>query len=207
MEHPKKSNPVQPDPLLKPGAFIDPNPPSNGNGNGNGNVKSKREGSDQKTGSSVDVTNEANRPDWVPSGWKFKEYLRTSGASAGTRDKYFIDPVTNRRFRSKKEVFRYLENGMTPNQKRKPADNSDAHTLMKTDTPKRKKPEPKAKLSIENFKFDEVPEKVTWKLTDVYLGTWSPQTNAIDNVPESSKQEWHSAFRYLTLKNSGCGMF
>ncbi|KAL9238776.1 hypothetical protein vseg_013154 [Gypsophila vaccaria] len=212
MNTPTKPNPTRTDPLLRPGVFIHPNTPSSGKGkgNGNGNGKTpKREttgGSDQKSGSSLDVTNDSNRPDWLPSGWKFKEYLRTAGASAGTRDKYFIDPVTNRRFRSRKEVFRFLEDGTTPSQKKKTAD-SDANNSLNLATVKRKKPDPKAKISIDNFKFDDVPQKVTWVLTDVYEGTWSAKTNVVDKVPESSQQEWYSAFRYLTLKNSGCGMF
>ncbi|KAK9724353.1 hypothetical protein RND81_05G066800 [Saponaria officinalis] len=124
---------------------------------------------------------------------------------------YFMDPVTNRRFRSKKEIFRYLENGTTPNirgrlqiiltpiiwffdfslrsfffvnfariQANRATQTITIHKLlhctflqMNSEIPKRKKPEARVKISIENFKFPDVPEKVTWKLTDVYKGTRS----------------------------------
>ncbi|KAH9607784.1 hypothetical protein KSS87_011181 [Heliosperma pusillum] len=195
----KKPNNI--DPLLKPGAFIEPNPVSNGNGKPKGESKGEKVNPRQ---SSVEVTDEANRPDWLPPGWRFKEFLRTSSASAGTRDKYFIDPATNRRFRSKKEVFRYLETGVTPMQKRKAGD-SDADNTPgpNSATPKKMKTEPKPVFSIEDFKFDEVPEKVKWQLTDVYEATWIPKIDDTNPVPESTKQEWSSAFRYLSLKNGG----
>eukprot|EP00249_Psilotum_nudum_P017758 c26476_g1_i1 orf=241-2415(-) len=50
-------------------------------------------------------------PDWLPEGWMTEIKIRVSGNSAGARDKYFFDPVTKRRFRSKKEVFCFLETG------------------------------------------------------------------------------------------------
>ncbi|KAH9627525.1 hypothetical protein KSS87_016239 [Heliosperma pusillum] len=219
MDDPNNFDPVQTDPLLQAGAFIDPTPTETPTSNGNGTKKQKTDAvetspqpSDQKSGSSsasagpVDVTDPANRPDWLPSEWLFRETLRTSGASAGSKDKYFIDPATNRRFRSKKEVFQYLETGTTPKQKRKNADSDAENTqvaLQVTETPnKRKKSEAKAKVSMKNFNFDEVPDKVKWDLIDVFEGTWRPLINGVERVPESSKQEWTAAFTYLTLQNA-----
>ncbi|KAK9727242.1 hypothetical protein RND81_05G267800 [Saponaria officinalis] len=207
MDDPNTPDPVQPDPLLKPGAFIDPTPASNGNGTPKPrpNALAASQPSDQKPGSSgpIDVTDHANRPDWLPSGWVFKETLRTSGASAGSKDKYFIDP-TGRRFRSKKEVFNFIETGATPKKRR--GTDSDATTTditprVESETPKRKKVEAKAKVSMKNFNFDDVPDKVKWEMTDVYEGTWRPLINGVERVPESSKQEWTAAFTYLTLQN------
>ncbi|XP_074289950.1 methyl-CpG-binding domain-containing protein 5-like [Silene latifolia] len=213
---PNNSDSIQSDPLLQAGAFIDPTPTPTSNGNGTKKLKTEAvettpQGSDQKSGLSssagpVDVTDQANRPDWLPPGWLFKETLRTSGASAGSKDKYFIDPASNRRFRSKKEVFQYLETGTTPKQKRKNADSDAENTqgaLQVTETPnKRKKSEAKAKVSMKNFNFDEVPDKVKWDLIDVFEGTWRPLINGVERVPESSKQEWTAAFTYLTLQNA-----
>lgn len=50
-------------------------------------------------------------PDWLPEGWVTELKTRGSGNSAGSKDKYFVDPVSNRRFRSRKEVVAYIERG------------------------------------------------------------------------------------------------
>ncbi|XP_074267933.1 methyl-CpG-binding domain-containing protein 5-like [Silene latifolia] len=214
------------DPLLNPGAFINPNPVgrtpvSNGHGKPKGRPKGEPKGEPRgEKGSnprqtSVEVTDEKNRPDWLPPGWGFRETLRTSSASAGTRDKYFICPTTNSRFRSKKEVFRYLETGVTPIQKRK-AGTSDADNMSgpnsaapkqkKTETKPKPTPKPKTIISIENFKFDDIPEKVKWELTDVYAATWIAKIDDANPVLEPTKQEWSAAFKYLSLK-SGDAIF
>ena len=44
----------------------------------------------------------------LPEGWIVKQVLRTTGTTAGTSDKYFIAPNSNKRFRSYKEVERHL---------------------------------------------------------------------------------------------------
>ncbi|KMT05243.1 hypothetical protein BVRB_7g173840 [Beta vulgaris subsp. vulgaris] len=240
MEEPiSEIDPIQPDPLLKPGAFIDPNPSSNGKKSSKRKSTSTVDSaaldtsqpSDQKNGvtsngkkssstvdpdsASVDASQPSDqkgeipatpRPDWLPSGWTFVERVRASGASAGSRDKYYVDPVTQRRFRSKKEVLYFIETGMMKKKK----NDSDADATPGTDsaaTPKRKKFETKAKDSLKNFNFDDVPAKVKWELTDIYEGTWRPLSNGVDRVPESSKQEWSAAFTYLTLQNAGRATF
>ena len=45
----------------------------------------------------------------LPPGWTIKVTTRKSGASAGGTDRYFYEPVTNKRFRSIPEVRRYLQ--------------------------------------------------------------------------------------------------
>ncbi|KAL2898984.1 Methyl-CpG-binding domain-containing protein 5 [Bienertia sinuspersici] len=115
---------------------------------------------------------------------------------------YYLELATQRRFRSKKEVLYYLETGST--KKRKNAD-SDADTTPTTESAagKKKKSEGKAKKSLKNFNFDDVPAKVKWVLSDIYEGTWRPLMNGADRVAESAKQEWTAAFTFLTLQNDG----
>ncbi|KAI5059107.1 hypothetical protein GOP47_0025426 [Adiantum capillus-veneris] len=50
-------------------------------------------------------------PDWLPEGWVTELKTRGSGNSAGSKDKYYVDPISHRRFRSRKEVIAYLERG------------------------------------------------------------------------------------------------
>jgi len=88
MEH------LPPDPLLKPGAFIDPHPTPNGNSvpesvshhSGPVDPPELRRPSHKKGGSDPPPA-EMEKPDWLPPGWTVVERVRASGASAGTRDK------------------------------------------------------------------------------------------------------------------------
>ncbi|MCO5551800.1 hypothetical protein L7F22_005302 [Adiantum nelumboides] len=50
-------------------------------------------------------------PAWLPPGWITEVQTRRSGTTAGTRDKYYKDLVSGRRFRSKNEVIYYLQTG------------------------------------------------------------------------------------------------
>ncbi|XP_077224562.1 uncharacterized protein LOC143857913 isoform X1 [Tasmannia lanceolata] len=50
-------------------------------------------------------------PEWLPSGWITEIRTRKSGSSAGSHDKYYTDPETGCKFRSKPDVFHYLETG------------------------------------------------------------------------------------------------
>ncbi|KAI5072895.1 hypothetical protein GOP47_0013001 [Adiantum capillus-veneris] len=50
-------------------------------------------------------------PDWLPTGWITEVKTRMAGSTAGTTDKYYKDPVTGRRFRSKNEVLSFLQTG------------------------------------------------------------------------------------------------
>ncbi|KAI5078311.1 hypothetical protein GOP47_0005982 [Adiantum capillus-veneris] len=77
-------------------------------------------------------------PDWLPKGWITELKTRSTGGSAGSRDKYYFDPVSNRRCRSQKEVFSLLETGKLGRYKRKtkprPAKKSGAEISPTTET-------------------------------------------------------------------------
>ncbi|XP_015873985.2 methyl-CpG-binding domain-containing protein 5 [Ziziphus jujuba] len=135
---------------------------------------------------------------WLPSGWIVEDRVRSSGATAGTVDKYYFHPVSGRRFRSKKEVLYFLETG-TP-RKKKQTENSDAET--KGSGGHKQKSSAAAKSSTLNFDFSNVPEKVNWVLSDSPEGSWTPYIGD-DMVAESGKQEWEAAFKFLTSRNSG----
>ncbi|XXG85311.1 hypothetical protein AAC387_Pa11g0413 [Persea americana] len=49
-----------------------------------------------------------DRPEWLPEGWKVEIKTRKGGWTAGRKDKYYIDPMTGCKLRSKEEVIRYL---------------------------------------------------------------------------------------------------
>ncbi|GFQ05901.1 methyl-cpg-binding domain-containing protein 5 [Phtheirospermum japonicum] len=53
----------------------------------------------------------SKRPNWLPVDWKIDLRIRSSGATAGLIDRYFIEPSGQRRFRSKNEVLHFLETG------------------------------------------------------------------------------------------------
>lgn len=219
-EDPENMGHLAPDPLLNAGAFIDPTPTSNGTSTPEPvsdppepacqeNSPETPQPSDRQTvaGPLSDDAALTIKPDWLPPGWKFIERVRSSGASAGTRDKYYLDPVTNRHFRSKKEVLYYLETGSVKKKKKNSSSDAENTTQANSQTPKRKKVEAKAKELAKYFDFDDIPTKVKWELTDIYAGTWRPLVDGVDRVPESSKQEWSAAFTYLTLQNGGRGSF
>lgn len=50
-------------------------------------------------------------PPWLPQGWITEVQTRRTGTTAGTRDKYYKDLVSGRRFRSRNEVYHFLETG------------------------------------------------------------------------------------------------
>ncbi|XP_058083112.1 uncharacterized protein LOC131231048 isoform X2 [Magnolia sinica] len=50
-------------------------------------------------------------PEWLPDGWIVEVRTRKGGFSAGAKDKYYIDPTMQCKFRSKDEVLRYLAKG------------------------------------------------------------------------------------------------
>ncbi|MCO5601147.1 hypothetical protein L7F22_055266 [Adiantum nelumboides] len=75
-------------------------------------------------------------PDWLPKGWITELKTRSTGGSAGSKDKYYFDPVSNRRCRSQKEVFSLLETGKLGRYKRKiktqPVKRSGGAEILKT---------------------------------------------------------------------------
>lgn len=58
-------------------------------------------------------------PDWLPKGWITELKTRSTGGSAGSKDKYYFNPESNRRCRSQKEVFSLIETGKLGRYKRK----------------------------------------------------------------------------------------
>ncbi|XP_078181200.1 uncharacterized protein LOC144574961 isoform X3 [Carex rostrata] len=54
------------------------------------------------------VSSEFKRPDWLPEGWTVLERVRELGKTAGSKDKYYIEPGTGKKFRSQVEVRRHL---------------------------------------------------------------------------------------------------
>ncbi|GMH12277.1 hypothetical protein Nepgr_014118 [Nepenthes gracilis] len=140
-------------------------------------------------------------PDWLPQGWRVESRARSSGASAGTKDKYYVDPILNCRFRLTKEVLFFLETG----QKKRRTANSNGDTLSANNSrsQKQKKFGSKVAALVENFNFEDVPAKVKWAMTDVLEGSWRPLLGGVKRVAETAKQEWAAAFTYLSLQNGG----
>ncbi|KAL7127086.1 hypothetical protein ABFS83_14G231000 [Erythranthe nasuta] len=189
------ADPTSPDPLLDSGAFIDPDrnnsgaeSPENQQDEDNaenvnfepGVVIAAEPISMLRPGeSSVETTARAvrrrdpdemlKRPSWLPEDWKIDLRVRSSGATAGLIDRYYVEPTGNRKFRSKNEVVHYLETGSKL--KRKSTPETDAEV---SETPpaapkekssgKRKKSKPLNSDNIpsphplNSFKADTVQE-------------------------------------------------
>lgn len=140
-------------------------------------------------------------PDWLPAGWLVQDRVRSSGATAGTIDKYYYDPASASRFRSKKEVLYFLETGTKRKKKKENSDaDADADT-MGSGSQNQKKSGTKAKSSALKFDYSNVPEKVEWVLTDFSQGSWAPFIGD-KKVPESTVQEWAAAFTALSSRRS-----
>ncbi|CAA7032501.1 unnamed protein product [Microthlaspi erraticum] len=139
--------------------------------------------------------------DWLPSGWTVEEKVRTSGATAGTVDKYYHEPGTGQRFRSRTEVLYYLEHGTTK-KGTKNSDHSQGQGSSKKASRKAKEqppppPPPPAPL---NFDFENPPEKVTWSVADAGEEAWTPFLGDV-KVQDSVRQDWCAAFTAVTTQN------
>ncbi|MCD7462721.1 hypothetical protein HAX54_049256 [Datura stramonium] len=138
---------------------------------------------------SVDVN--AERPSWLPDNWNIETRVRTSGATAGTVDRYYHEPGSGRKFRSKNEVLYFLETG-----KRKKANTgSDPTTPSDTTSGKKQKKSGSKTKKVTSFYFDSVnpPHSVCWVQTDSNADTWAASCNG-SMVPEGRKQEWDAVF-------------
>ncbi|KAF8010731.1 hypothetical protein BT93_J1391 [Corymbia citriodora subsp. variegata] len=151
----------------------------------------------------------AETPDWLPAGWYVEDRVRTSGVTAGTRDKYYCDPVSHRVFRSKKEVLYFLETGLS--RKKRKMENADANndagnsnaTKVQAESSggqKQKKVGRAPPQPPPNFDWDNCPEQVKWVLKDASTNTWIPYINNKE-VPESIRKEWTTALEYLKYKS------
>ncbi|OMO91254.1 Methyl-CpG DNA binding protein [Corchorus olitorius] len=203
------SNPVQPstsdlpsDPLLKPGAFIDANgqdrsfeTPKRPNGSiSNGGADKSPSSAEPKAKRRV-VPPET----WLPAGWLVEDRVRTSGATAGSVDKYYVDPSSGRKFRSKNEVLYYLETGT---KRKKGAGTSSGCEEVSPDVSSGKKQKKSSKKQKPlNFDFHNVPEKVNWLLTNASADSWTPFFGD-GRVPESTRQDWAAAFAAKTSSSS-----
>ncbi|PON33512.1 Methyl-CpG DNA binding [Parasponia andersonii] len=138
--------------------------------------------------------------DWLPSGWTFEDRVRISGVTAGSTDRYYIDPVSGRKFRSKNEVLYFLETGI-PRKKKKQGENSDAPSAGSSGGHNQKSSTTK-KGSALNFDFSNVPEKVQWVLTESSKESWKAFIDN-DQVPETSLRDWLAAFTFLASRDRG----
>ncbi|KAL6204580.1 hypothetical protein ACLB2K_021847 [Fragaria x ananassa] len=177
------------DPLLQSGTFID----------GSTMEESQEVGKAQSNGTAGRAKAKGSDPmsmDWLPAGWRVEYKVRSSGATAGSTDRYYHDPVSGRRFRSKKEVLHFLETG-TP----KKNANSDKTTVESSASKRQRKSSTKPSPAV-NFDFFDVPAKVEWVLTDSSQWTWTPFIGD-QKVPESTAKEWATVFTVFTSSNSG----
>ncbi|KAL3579886.1 hypothetical protein D5086_017721, partial [Populus alba] len=191
--------PNQDDVLLQNGSVIDPNtrttavetltrPNNKGNQQPVTPVRAKRRSSEMTI-----VTS------WLPPGWVVEDRIRTSGVTAGTVDKYYIDPASGRKFRSKKDVQYYLETG-TLKKKGKLTENSDADTNSAGNL-KGDKNKSAANTSFAlNFDSFNVPERTEWVLANANEDTWIPFIDG-KKVPLYDKEQWDFAFASLTTSS------
>eukprot|EP00262_Sarcandra_glabra_P016869 TRINITY_DN5620_c0_g1_i2.p1 TRINITY_DN5620_c0_g1~~TRINITY_DN5620_c0_g1_i2.p1 ORF type:complete len:289 (-),score=30.19 TRINITY_DN5620_c0_g1_i2:218-1084(-) len=168
-----------------------------------GNVRTpspmRPEAKEVTTGLELALVQSTAAPDWLPSGWSMEIKIRTSGVTAGTRDRYFYDPVSRRRFRSKKEVLSFLETGTVVKPKSKSKkENLDANVTPGSSSSvphKRGGSNSKRKSSL---KFDTVnrPEKVRWVLTGSAEDSFKPFVGE-EELPDNCKQAWAAAYHTL----------
>lgn len=214
---PSRAGLLPPDPLLRSGSFIDA---STATSNGGGpfddrkaqklpphTPEPRRSSGGSPAPSSESTARGKRKPteaelDWLPPGWTVEDRVRTSGATAGTRDRYYFDPVSSRKFRSKKEVLYFLETGSRKKSK-KQTESSDADTTpMDSSGEQKQNASTNIKGSALNFNFSSVPEKVQWVLADSSGESWNALIGD-KQVPESSKRDWLAAFTFLASRDRG----
>ncbi|XP_071931535.1 methyl-CpG-binding domain-containing protein 5-like isoform X4 [Coffea arabica] len=158
----------------------------------------------------------AERPDWLPDDWKIEVRVRTSGATAGTSDRYFFSP-SGLKFRSKVEVLEFLETGSRRKKKLKSDANATVrHKCLPSDGPsdQRKKTskqasgnpsdhqKKKSKSNIRdfsdmNFDFRNPPRSLTWVQANDCPDDWLP-TFSNATVPKSERTEWGNVYSRVT---------
>ncbi|KAH0906816.1 hypothetical protein HID58_038643 [Brassica napus] len=144
---------------------------------------------------------------WLPSGWRVEDKVRTSGATAGSVDKYYYEPITGRKFRSKTEVLYYLEHGTSKKGSKKPdnTDSSSDHVEGQGSNKSSRKakeptPPPRPRSPPLKFDFENPPEKVSWSAANAGEEGWAPFVGD-DKVQDSLRREWCTAFNVVTTKN------
>ncbi|KAJ0245962.1 Methyl-CpG-binding domain-containing protein 6 [Hirschfeldia incana] len=141
---------------------------------------------------------------WLPPGWRVEDKVRTSGATAGSVDKYYLEPITGRKFRSRTEVLYYLEHGTTPKKGSKKAKNTGSisgHLEGKGRNKSIRKAKELAPPPLQplNFDFESVPEKVSWCMENAGEEAWTPFVGD-GKVQESMRRDWCTAFTVITTK-------
>lgn len=206
-----------PDPLLSTGSFIS-SPTTAGDGTLGGGTQPPIQGGSEAIGRSDQVNpspdnsesksrkRSAPLDNWLPPGWRVEDKVRTSGATAGTVDKYYLEPITGRKFRSRTEVLYYLEHGTTPKKGSKKAKNtvsSSGHLEAKgrnKSSRKAKEPPPLPPLPPLKFDFEDAPEKVSWCMENAGEEAWTPFIGD-GRVQDSVRRDWCTAFTVITTKN------
>ncbi|XP_038694418.1 methyl-CpG-binding domain-containing protein 7-like isoform X2 [Tripterygium wilfordii] len=111
----------------------------------------------------------------LPNGWVIEEKTRYNGRI----DKYYIEPGTGQRFRSRVSVERYLAGW----------EEYCPHKAPKTSGLQEKKQSSGEEAENPMFDFTSPPPKVKWVLTAPVGNMWSPFI-ADSEVPEFIKQKW-----------------
>ncbi|KAJ0602924.1 putative methyl-CpG DNA binding, DNA-binding domain superfamily [Helianthus anomalus] len=188
--------PATPDPLLGSGSFIDPT-----NGAHQSASKEPQSASKEPTNPD-DLLQKYPRPSWLPDDWQMTLKKRTSGATEGTVDRYYIAP-SGHRLRSKNEVLTFLETGSKRKKPSTPtptASSDDASAKGSTPTPQTKKKKTTARKKVHaafTFDFKNPPEKVSWCLSYATDDVWSPSIGDW-TIPVATKQEWAAVFNHVS---------
>ncbi|KAK1572213.1 hypothetical protein Q3G72_029184 [Acer saccharum] len=131
-------------------------------------------------------------PSWLPPGWKMDSKVRTSDATAGVVDKYYINTVSGYRFRSKKEVLYFLESGTKRTKKKEKYDTG----TESPGNPKSNTSDGEGGILTKNFNYSDAPKNVKWVLSsnnyDNSEDTLTPYIGG-DKVPDYVSQDWTRA--------------
>ncbi|CAN4119181.1 unnamed protein product [Withania somnifera] len=198
---------LTPDPLLHSGTYIDVEtaPPNKGEGKVSDLAPSTEESTPEVKRAVTEAENvtpvrrvsrstEVNveRPSWLPEDWKFETRVRTNGATAGLVDRYYYEPVSGSKFRSKAEVLYFLETG---GKRKKGSTGTGGDVTQKTEEERLKK----EKRKSTDFYFDSAnpPQSVCWIQMDSSADTWAPSVNG-SMVPSTRKQEWDAVYSSIS---------
>ncbi|KAI5666837.1 hypothetical protein M9H77_16690 [Catharanthus roseus] len=204
------------DPLLESGTFIDAG--QNGSVDKLTNLESKSAPAESGTATAAagedsvaaDVTpssqrqrkklqNElVERPNWLPGDWNMEVKVRTSGATAGSTDRYYISP-SGQRLRSKNEVIHYLETGTKLKRKLKTVDGASASDNSSGGKQKKSKEDLKNFAPLGNFDFNNPPHSVDYVATDD--GDFNASVNN-KVLSESEQAQWDKVFWHVTQLDS-----
>ncbi|XXG85075.1 hypothetical protein AAC387_Pa11g0236 [Persea americana] len=129
-----------------------------------------------------------DRPRWLLEGWAMEVRERTSMKWEGVRDRYYYDPTNHHRFRSKKEVERFLEMETLPKSNTKSKEvNPPSNTFS---SPNQVGSVLKQQSAL-RFDFKNPPAKVSWVLNNSAEGSWTPYINK-EEVSESTRNSWRT---------------